>query len=87
MGWFSKTEDYDITPASSSENTDLNVCVEFEGSKYGLHETTNDDGSKHVSHWDGDSNTRHSYDVDSDGNVEHDHFTDQNIPKGEPGRH
>lgn len=88
MGWFSKTEDYNYkTEETPYKEIDLNVSVEYEDSKYGLHEKTNEDGSKHTTYWDEESNSRRSYDTDSDGNISRDHCTNQDIPKGESGRH
>lgn len=87
MGLFNKKEDYDIKKESSYKVEDLKITMDHEGSKYGLHEKTNDDGSKHITNWDGDTNTRHSRDVDSIGNITNDHSTNQNKPKGDPDRH
>lgn len=87
MGWFSKKEDYDINNVSSYEVKDLKIKMDYEGSKYGLHEKINDNGSKHVTYWDGDTNTRYSQDTDNLGNTTNGHHTDQNKHKGDPDRH
>lgn len=55
------------------------------------------DDKEHVVNYDSDSNTRRSYDVEDSGiggvgdsnwvKVSDPHFTNQNEPKGSPGRH
>ena len=81
MGWFSKTEDYDVSSSRLGNDE-----PSFE-TKYGIHHEIHSDGTTKTTNWDAESNTRYSSRTDADGNTFGGHSTDQNKEKGDPDRH